>query len=241
MVSRLGLALMDKDESKNNISYYTGKLRDLMTKQKSVSASLSYPDLFEPFFGRVTDVQKSKPTPKASEATKTSPIKDDSTKTTPPLTQLTTVTPTVALIQNFLECIDPELESKRVGAWRVLESDLPDSLSQASSSMREVLRQLLAKLAPASQIETCSWYQKPKEGPAVTRAMRIRYTLAGPSPVPSESTLTFINGMAETIDAMYAKLSAETHSGKKPKISTTRMYLNACEALIGLIATERVT
>ena len=107
--------------------------------------------------------------------------------------------------------------------------------------MREVLRQLLDKLAPVSQIQASPWYQKPKEGPPVTRAMRIRYTLAGPSPLPSESTLTFINGMAAAIDAMYAKLSAETHSGKKPKISTTRMYLNACEALIGLIATERIT
>lgn len=83
-----------------------------------------------------------------------------------------------------------------------------------------------------------SWYQKPKEGNPVTRSMKIRYAIAGSSEIVSESTLTFINGMAEAIDAMYAKLSAETHSGKKPKVSTIRMYLNACEALIGLICTE---
>jgi hypothetical protein len=240
VVSSLGLALMDQDQ--DSIIYLTGQLNSLIKQQKSVSAFSGYGDIFESFSGRTAPVQKSKSIHNTSEAIKTTPIKTDSIKTSPtPLTMLTTVTPIVALIQSFLEGIDPELESKRVGAWRVLESNLPDSLSQASSSMREVLRQLLDKLAPASQIETCPWYQKPKEAPAVTRAMRIRYTLAGPSPVPSESTLTFINGMAEAIDAMYAKLSAETHSGKKPKISTTRMYLNACEALIGLIATERIT
>ncbi len=240
LVSRLGLALMDQDQ--DSIIYLTGQLNSLITQQKSVAAFSGYGDIFESVFGRTTPVQKSKPIHNTSEAIKTSPIKDDSTKTTPPPpTQLTAVTPTVALIQSFLEGIDPELESKRVGAWQVLESNLPDSLSQASNSMREVLRQLLDKLAPVSQIQASPWYQKPKEGSAVTRAMRIRYTLAGPSPLPSESTLTFINGMAAAIDAMYAKLSAETHSGKKPKISTTRMYLNACEALIGLIATERIT
>jgi len=239
MVSRLGLALMDQDQ--DSIIYLTRQLNTLIIQQKTVSAFSGYGDIFESFFGPFTPVQKSKPIHKTSEATKTSSIKNDSTKTAPPpLTQLTTVTPTVALIQSFLEDIDPELESKRVGAWCVLESNLPDSLSQASHSMREVLRQLLDKLAPASRIKISPWYQKPKEGSPITRAMRIRYAIAGPSPVPSESTLAFINGMAEAIDTMHAKLSAETHSAKKPKTSTTRMYLNACEALIGLIATERI-
>ncbi|MCE7740021.1 MAG: Hsp70 family protein [Candidatus Heimdallarchaeota archaeon] len=239
LVSRLGLALMDQDQ--DSIIHLTGQLNSLITQQKSVAAFSGYGDIFESFFGRTTPVQKSKPIHNTSEAIKTSPIKHDSTKTSPtPLTPLTTVTPIVALIQSFLEGIDPELESKRAGAWRVLESNLPDSLSQASHSMREVLRQLLDKLAPVSQVELSPWYQKPKDGPPITRPMRIRYAIAGPSSIPSESTLAFINGMAEAIAAMYAKLSAETHSAKKPKISTTRMYLNSCEALIGLIATERI-
>ena len=70
--------------------------------------------------------------------------------------------------------------------------------------------------------------------------MRIRYAITGPSPISSESTLAFINGMAEAVSAMYAKLSAETHGTKRPKIFTIRMYLNACEALIGLITAERM-
>jgi len=239
LVSRLGLALMEQDP--NSIIHLTGQLNRLITQHKSAAASSGYGDIFESIFGRTAPAQKSKPIHNTSEAIKTSHAKDDSTKTSPtPLTPLTTVTPIVALIQSFLESIDPELESKRAGAWRVLESNLPDSLSQASHSMREVLRQLLDKLAPASQVELSPWYQKPKDGPPITRPMRIRYAIAGPSSIPSESTLAFINGMAEAIAAMYAKLSAETHGAKKPKISTTRMYLNACEALIGLIATERI-
>lgn len=239
LVSRLGLALMDQDQ--DNIIHFTGRLNNSITHQESAPASFGYGDIFESFFGRTTPVKKSKPIHKTSEVIKRSPIKHDPTKTSPtPLIPLTTVTPVVALIQSFLEGIDPELESKRAGAWRALESNLPDSLSQASHSMREVLRQLLEKLAPASQVELAPWYQKPKDGPPITRPMRIRYAIAGPSPIPSESTLAFINGMAEAISAMYAKLSAESHGAKKPKISTIRMYLNSCEALIGLIATERI-
>ncbi len=242
LVSRLGLTLMDQDQ--DSIIHCTGQLNNLIKQQTSVPASFGYGDIFESIFGRTTLVKKSKPIHKTSNFIKTSPIKHDPTKTSPtpltPLTTVTTVTPVVALIQSFLESIDPELESKRAGAWRVLESNLPDSLSQASHSMREVLRQLLEKLAPASQVELSPWYQKPKDGPPITRPMRIRYAIAGQSPIPSESTLAFINGMAEAIAVMYAKLSAETHSAQRPKISTIRMYLNACEALIGLIATERM-
>ena len=238
-VSQLGLALMDQDI--NNITYLTGQLNNLITQQKSVAASSGYADIFESFFGRTTPVKKSQTIHKTSKVIKETPIKHDPTKISPtPPIPLTTVTPVVALIQSFLEGIDPELESKRAGAWRALESNLPDSLSQASHSMREVLRQLLEKLSPPSQVELSPWYQKPKDGPPITRPMRIRYAIAGPSPIPSESTLAFINAMSEAISAMYAKLSAETHGAKRPKISTIRMYLNSCEALIGLIATERM-
>lgn len=238
-VSRLGLALMDRDQ--DHIIFCTGQLNNLIKQQESIRASSNFGDIFESFFGRTTPVKKSKPIRKTSEDIKTSPIKHEPTKTSPtPLAPLTNVTPVVALIQSFLEGIDPGLESKRAGAWHALESNLPDSLSQASHSMREVIRQLLEKLAPASQVELSPWYQKPKKGPPITRPMRIRYAITGPSPISSESTLAFINGMAEAVSAMYAKLSAETHGTKRPKIFTIRMYLNACEALIGLIATERM-
>ena len=105
--------------------------------------------------------------------------------------------------------------------------------------MREVLRQLLDNLAPASEVEKAPWYKKPKDGAPVTRTMRIQYALSGSSEIESESTLSLINGIAEAVKSMYAKLSAESHSDKRLKVSSVRMYLNACESLIGLIATER--
>ncbi len=69
--------------------------------------------------------------------------------------------------------------------------------------------------------------------------MRIRYAITAASNVESESTFSLINGMSEAVNAIYAKLSAESHSRTRLKISNVRMYLYACEAIIGLIATER--
>jgi hypothetical protein len=142
-------------------------------------------------------------------------------------------------IQEFLENIDPSLEQKRAGAWEAVESNRSDSLAQASHSMREALRQLLDKLAPTEDIQKAPWYKKPKEGSSVTRAMRIHYAIAGTSEVSSESTLSLINDLAAAADSMYAKLSAESHSDKRAKVQATKMYLFACEAVIGLIVTER--
>ena len=96
-------------------------------------------------------------------------------------------------------------------------------------------------LAPSGSVQKAPWYMKPKQEPAVTRAMRIRYAITGTSDVQSESTLSLINGISEAVTAMYAKLSAESHSRTRLKISKVRMYLFACEAIIGLIATERKT
>ena len=98
---------------------------------------------------------------------------------------------------------------------------------------------MLDKLAPTEQVLKASWYKKPKNGTPVTRAMRIRYALAGKSGVASESTLSLINDLATAVDSMYAKLSAESHSDKRATVSATRMYLGACEAVIGLIASQQ--
>jgi hypothetical protein len=56
------------------------------------------------------------------------------------------------MIEPLLNAIDPNLEKKRKGAWQTYQSNSDDCLSQAMHSMREVLRQLLDKLAPEDQI-----------------------------------------------------------------------------------------
>jgi hypothetical protein len=143
----------------------------------------------------------------------------------------------ITLIQDFLRNIDPMLELKRVGAWEAVDSDRPDGCAQAAHSMREVLRQLLDKLAPTEEVKKAPWYEKPQSGSPVTRAMRIRFSIEK-SGLVSESSLSLTNDLAAAVGSMYDKLSEESHSNKKVAISSTRMYLHACEAVIGLITIQ---
>ena len=234
LIAVLGTALMENTP----LATKTLQLRDLLQSYSAASSpygSAGFGNIFESFFPPTSSVKRTKPfteqpvsqsqVQRPKESTK--PVSIPSTHTT-------------VLIQSFLEQISPDLEIKRSGAWQALEGGTQDGPAQAAYSMREVLRQLLDNLAPEADIQKAPWYKKPQKDPPVTRAMRIRYAITGTSDLESESTLSFINGMSEAVNSMYAKLSAETHGDKKPKISNTRMYLNACESLIGLIATERI-
>jgi len=232
LISKLGIALMDGDLTE--IVRHTHELRNLLETSKNIALPYNFGG-FDNIFGLFPSTPSS--------------IKQKNSSTRPPVSQSherkesmpvqTQSTHITALIQNFLEKINPDLEIKRSGAWQVLESGTQDGPSQATHSMREVIRQLLDNIAPESQIIKASWYRRPRDGAPITRAMRIRYAITGTADVESESTLSLINGMAEAVNSMYAKLSAESHSDKRLKASTVRMYLNACESLIGLIATER--
>jgi hypothetical protein len=232
-ISNLGIALMDGDLVE--IVIKTTELRSLLEQPKTVASphDLGGFNIFESFFPHKSSVNQSKHAIKQPVSPPQKQEKEDIT----PIS--TTSTHIITLIQNFLEQVSPDLEIKRVGAWQALESNAQDGPAQATHSMREVLRQLLEKIAPKPEILQAPWYKKPKDGPPITRSMRIRYAITGIADIESESTLSLINGMAEAVNSMYAKLSAESHSEKRLKTSTVRMYLNACESLIGLIAAER--
>ena len=234
LISELGIALM---EDEFFIDAKTQTLRKLLDRSSDASTNLGYGDfgsVFESLFPTTPSVKQRKPP--SVQTTSQSQEQKSKESNIPANTPSTHIT---ALVQGFLEQISPDLEIKRSGAWQALDSGTQDGPSQAVHSMREVLRQMLDILAPATKIQEASWYKKPKDGPLVTRSMKIRYALTGTANVKSESTLSLINGMAETINSMYAKLSAESHSNTRSKISSVRMYLNACESLIGLIVTER--
>lgn len=139
-------------------------------------------------------------------------------------------------ISNFLKRIDPELERKRLGAWQTLDGSTVDKHAQAANSMREVLSQLLDKLAPSKQIQKASWYKKPEQGSKITRAMKVRWAIARDSSSVSESTLNQVNTLIDSVDATYKKLSAEGHQKKAGKDQIIRACLNACESVIELIA-----
>ena len=141
--------------------------------------------------------------------------------------------------EDFLTQLSPELERKRRGAWQTLEGSTSDRHAQAVASMREVLRCLLDMLAPDEQVRKARWYEKPKQGNPVTRAMRVRFAIAGDSTEVSKSTLEHIDVLAEAVEAMYAKLSAQEHGGKAGEDRITRAYLRACESVIELIVANR--
>jgi len=234
LVAEIGLALMNANGVL--LTEKTKALEELLAKPGIPYSPFGfggYGDIFDAFFG-------AKPPQKIKQFQQTTtPASSKTMKGKAPNSLATVAAHTSPVIQSFLENLDLGLEQKRSGAWEAIESNGADSLSQASHSMRELLRQLLDKLAPTEYVLKAPWYNKPKEGSPVTRAMRIHYAIAGTSEVSSESTLSLINDLAAAVDSMYAKLSAESHSDKKAKVQPTKMYLFACEAVIGLIATER--
>lgn len=230
-ISDLGIALMGNN--KMRIRQLTNNLQQLLTAGQLASDSVGMGDIFNTLFGRGTTGIA--PQPSRRTASTTSQATASGKVDSMPMAQTRNVT----LIQSFLESIGPQLELKRAGAWEAIESNRADRCSQASHSMREVLRQMLDKLAPKDRILKTPWYKRPESGAPVTRNMRVRYALSGVSEVPSRSTLSLISGLAAVVDSMYDKLSAESHSNKVQTVTETRMYLSACETVILLIAGYR--
>jgi hypothetical protein len=138
----------------------------------------------------------------------------------------------------LLNNISPDLERKRKGAWQTFRSENVDRISQSTNSMREVLRQLFDVLGPEEKVKKACWYVAPKSGSPVQRNMRIRYALAGDNPQVSKSTLEMIDSLSDTVDTIYAKLSAQTHAEKKGEYILAEGCLKACEAIIMLVLGE---
>lgn len=143
-------------------------------------------------------------------------------------------------IEKLLSSLEPDLERKRKGAWQTFRGESQDKLSQAMSSMREVLRQLLDLLAPENDVRGAPWYSKPHKGSTpVKRIMRIRFALARTDLKVSHSTLELIDSLSEAVEKTYHKLSAETHRQSEAINSQVEAYLLASEAVILLLLVNR--
>ena len=143
-------------------------------------------------------------------------------------------------IEVLLGNLEPELERKRQGSWQTFQGKSQDRLSQAMSSMREVLRQLLDILAPEEDIPKAPWYSKPRQGGnAITRKMRVRYALAGNSPNVSQSTLKLIESLASSVDETYHVLSAESHRLDESLDAQVEAHLKLSEAVILTLLVNR--
>ncbi len=146
--------------------------------------------------------------------------------------------PKMETISTLLRFSPPRLVWNRQGAWQTFRSQSVDRISQATNSMREVLRQLLDILGPEEKVKKAYWYVAPKNGSPVHRKMRIRYALAGENPDVSKSTLEMINSLSDSVDTIYAKLSAQTHAERKGEYILAEGCLKACEAIIMLVLGE---
>ena len=146
-----------------------------------------------------------------------------------------------AKLSDLLNAIDPYFENKRIGAWFTFKGDSPDKIAQATHSMREVLDQLLERLAPDRNVSEASWYLEPTTGRKVTRRMKVRYILSSEGQSASKTTVTSIDSLSTTADAMYAQLSKEAHSRVVGVESTAESYLYACELVLLLILQIRKT
>lgn len=143
-------------------------------------------------------------------------------------------------ISRLLNSIEPKLEQKRNGAWQTFKGTSSDKYAQASHSMREVLRQLLDRLAPEEAVPKAPWYIKPNKEPYITRKMRVRYAMVGNSQENvSESNLELIESLANTVDRTYYKLSAEAHKEGTAYEVKTEALLKACESVLLLLLGNR--
>jgi RNA-directed DNA polymerase len=142
-------------------------------------------------------------------------------------------------LSHLLSSVDPLLEEKRLGAWMTFKGSSTDRIAQATHSMRELLRQLLDKLAPDEDVKRASWYSKPTEDPEVTKRMRVRYILSGYDSTINKKMVDFIDSIADAAQMTYSRLNSEAHKYGRSIESTAETYLEACELVIKLILLHR--
>jgi hypothetical protein len=155
---------------------------------------------------------------------------------------ITTIQPAehVHTLTTLLSSVDANLELKRLGAWQTFKGISKDRLSQSAHSMREVIRLLLDILAPDEKIILCPWYVKPVDPKvSVTRKMRVKYCLSGPSGSSSESTVNYIESLSRFVDESYAKLSNEAHSNTNLDPTIVKAFLDSGELVILMILLNR--
>lgn len=200
LVSELGIAIMNKD-----LSLISQKSKELENKLGTLLTTNGINSIFDSFFSpRTTQTTGSFFSTKPTRTT-TTPLKKPAPskkETTEPINSVANTTSTMSYIQSFIESIDPDLEQKRLGTWEALNKNIQDGKVQASHSMREVLRLLLNKISPEEEIQNTAWYKKFATDTNITRAMKIRFAIAGNSNEISESTFNLIKDISAIVDSV---------------------------------------
>jgi hypothetical protein len=109
-------------------------------------------------------------------------------------------------IEAALSLLGQEFVDMRNGARAAFLSARPDSQRQAAFSTRELLVQVLHKIAPDEAVLG----QLGSSGQRVTRKARVRFALRAKADF-SDSTAEMIESAAAWVESLHDKLSAEAH------------------------------
>jgi D-serine deaminase-like pyridoxal phosphate-dependent protein len=107
-----------------------------------------------------------------------------------------------------LQALDLELLVDRQGAWAALYSSRPDAMRQAAHSGRELIRKVLSRLAPDTEVRGARGFH----GDRVTRQDRVRLVMQKRHGRVSKSTLKVIEAQCNVVDAIYDRLSGLAHA-----------------------------
>ena len=143
----------------------------------------------------------------------------------------------------MLRDIDAELVDIRRGAWQTFRSESADSMRQAFHSMRELVRELLKRIAPDDQVKRAPWYQLPKGTVSpVTRKQRARFVLVGFDTANPRSRVDslakWLELVEQSLNSAYGQLSAVAHGERLPAAES---YLHLAEDLVMILLSSRVS
>lgn len=119
-------------------------------------------------------------------------------------------------LEIMLKDLDPDLFAMYKGAWDALSSGSEDAYRHCISSIRELIRQVLNKLAPGDK----------------TRKQRVREIIG------SSTQAELVEAIAKVVDELYAVLSAKEHT--QPDFRSTLFALKIAEHTIHYLLSSSV-
>jgi len=131
-----------------------------------------------------------------------------------------------------LHDIDPYLDIRLNGAWQTIEDgSKQDRISQASTSVRELITNLLNKFAPHKDVKKAWWYKQHPDVNNATRKQRIRYAIMGNNKNTSKKELENIIELVDNLYYEFDKLNKMTHQQREKKEleAKTKEIIDQCQ------------
>jgi len=115
-----------------------------------------------------------------------------------------------------LRKFDPFFSSKLEGAWQTFhDSSKADRISQAATSFRELITNILNNFAPYEKVEHSFWFEPEKDSEGkTTRKQRIRYSMMGNNKEIEGIVFDMIIELVDNLFNEFDKLNKITHIQK---------------------------